>query len=217
VKGELFEEGSCPNGDLDGDAIAGPFPTPPCDQGCDPGGAVIDINNPEAGADDFLKVNVQWRNVDGGLAAPVCVKDENRRIVTFSGDGFILDTDEFSNPNERATVHVIQECLVDPFRPVSRWSFSQCVDDEVVAKLDVECQLAEDKQTVKVKAKGRLLEGSTCLTEDEDGAAEGEIFFPPCPPGGNCTPGTLDVVINNTDEGGDQFELHLSVVNNQQF
>jgi len=209
---ELFEGTDCKNTDKDGEGHKGPISVPACVGDCTPSGTSLFVRNKDEGG-DIVEAYLSFRNNQGTLLENLPnVQPENLRRVTFTGQVDILETDTFA-ADERGAFLFSQECLVDPFDRDDSFSYSQCVGGEVNFKVDVQCRLGLDNQSVDVNVQTRLFEGTTCLSKDLDGSQNREFLVSPC--NGSCRPTPLLATVNNKDEGGDKGTIDIQILNEQ--
>lgn len=130
----------------------------------------------------------------------------HHRLVEIAGSVHIVDYD-LLDENDIDTFPFFDQCIVDPFNRKQSFSWEQCVD-EVRIRIDVECNLALDHQSVSVKTRARMYEGATCLTDELDGDVQYEFVVAP----GQTVPIPIEKVGNTGDRG----DLTLTVTNLQQ-
>lgn len=150
------------------------------------------------------------------------IKEEHRRRVVFEGTIEVHD-DDFGDPSETEEYAFQNVCHVDPLDPEDEIHWSECVDNEVRAELDITCRLvSEDGTKVTVSTVARLFEETTCLNTDQDGVQS--RFTPPLEACGDDCPVVFlnspndgeDLVVNNDDEGGDKATFHITMQNRRQ-
>jgi hypothetical protein len=126
------------------------------------------------------------------------------------------------DPFERESRFIWDGAVWSPFLYTVRGDAPVCVDDEVRIEVDVTCRISEeDFESVSVETEVRLYEGTTCLSEDQDGEESRAILLDPC--GADCTSVPMNAPIDGTtlkvrneDEGGDFANINVTMSNCEQ-
>jgi hypothetical protein len=169
-------------------------------------------------------LDLEFINGTGNTIVINPIKEEHRRRVVFEGNIEIHD-DDFGDPSETVGYEFQNVCHVDPLDPEDEVHWSECVDNEVRAELDITCRLlAADGTKVTVSTEARLFEESTCLNTDRDGIQS--RFTPPlepCDSDDACPTVFLNspsdgeaLVVHNDDEGGDKATFTITMRNRRQ-
>jgi len=171
---------------------------------------------------DHARLTLTITNNAGDTIVINPIKEENRRKVTFDGAVRITD-DDWGDPSESESFEFHDTCFVDPLDTEDEIEWSECVGDEVRAELRIKCSLSSaDAKEVSVSTTAKLFEETTCLNSDEDGSQfRATSPLPACEDGCpdiflNSPQGGQDLVVNNTDEGGDRVTLTIKMHNLQQ-
>lgn len=174
-----------------------------------------------ASVHDLVMHNTQGAEVTLPEALP-----ESRRSVTMKGTLHILDDDIAIEIDEPHTFEIEGECFLDPFSGPTSFGFHDCQGDEVVVKGQVSCKASDiDPKQVIIGVRMQLLEGSTCLTEDEDGTTPSRdshgnqpaltFTLDECAEADGCEGHHFVLRVNNTDEGGDYGTMDVKFFNAQ--
>jgi hypothetical protein len=230
--GELYEDDECRFDDHDGEG-ASPLVDVPGDGSAT---VAVDVENDDEGDGDpaHLSHEVDWASVHDLVmtntqGAEVTLPDalpESRRSVVMKGTLHILDDDIAIEIDEPHTFEIEGECFLDPFSGPTNFGFHDCQGDEVVVKGQVTCTTsAMDPRQVIIGVRMQLLEGSTCLTEDEDGTTPARLSNgtqPPltftldeCAEADGCEGRHFVLRVDNTDEGGDYGTMDVKFFNAQ--
>jgi hypothetical protein len=139
-------------------------------------------------------------------AAPSSAHSQTH-TVNISGSMFITDDETFGS-NEHATVTFNKNLSIGPLLGSDTFIATGCAGGEVRIELTVTVVDGDDAGSVSVFPTLRMLEGTSCSSNDLDGT-----FVPPAFSVAANTTVTTTQRVNNNDEGGDRADVTLNVRN----